>query len=235
MYYIKFGPDGYRINPVVPSYITDEKTKKDLLEKARNGGLANYKDYELVEEVTFEEISPEALKTYFEEEKKRVKEEKEKLWKEVVEPCLGKQFRRGDPLLEQITKYFPTRKRMEVIAEIENVYDVPKEDMLLFAKKIEEYKPKNDLVYLDNGKMHVDGYCDEEDIEVEYISYVMDVLLPIYPSEKELEKLAMQRTVYKHIGKAFRFDCEAIRDYMEGDLTFKGLMKKIDPRVERSC
>ena len=235
MYYVKFGPEGYRIKPVVPPYITDEEKKRELLEKAKNGKLTGYEDYEVVEEVTFEEIAPEKLRELVENERKIVEGETRETWNEIVEPYLGKRLEDGDPVIGKIRERFITKTRMEVVAEIENVDKVSKADVALFAKEVEEYEPENRFIYIGDGKMHVDGYCDDEDIEVYGISYVLKVLVPIYPDEKALEKLAMQRAIFKHVGKAFRFDCEAIKDYMEGDLTFRGLIKKIDPRAERSC
>lgn len=236
MYFVKFDNGTYKIEPAIPPFIKEEEEREKYLAKTKEKKREN--GYELIEEVIFQEIAPQELEEKFKREKEETEKEIKRLWQKIVVPYLGKKLERGDNVLWEIKRHFVTRTKLEVIAEIDNLYNVSKEDITNFAKEVERYSRDNQkYIYLGNERIEVEANCNDydEDVEVESIFYGIDVLQPIYPDEKSIEKLAMQKTIYKHIGKAFRFDCEAVKDYIEGDLTFKGLIKKIDPRTERSC
>ena len=157
------------------------------------------------------------------------------MWEKYVKPYLGKSLDRYDEKLERIRKYFIVKTRKEYVVQLGDPNYITYENLVEFVNKIKEHEPDKRFIYIDKGRLSIDGYCDDEEIYTESIHFVYQVIEPLYPDDKEINKIATQKMLYKHVGKAFVFDCEAIKDYIDGDLTFKGLIKKLDPMKQRSC
>lgn len=100
--------------------------------------------------------------------------------------------------------------------------------------EIEEYKLDENKVYY-YPSFEYDVSVDNMDAEVWGVKYTVFCRTFELPPEKELRKQATIDVLYKNVYKAVRFDCEVVQDYLEGDLTFNGFIKKIDLFQERSC
>ena len=99
-----------------------------------------------------------------------------------------------------------------------------------FVKQAKKYEKEEKYIYLNGGIVQIDRYCDRcEEVIIEGMHYVYQVIEPVYPSEEKIERIAIQRVIYEHIGKVFVLKKKAIEDYIDGYLTFKGLIRKLDP------
>lgn len=111
-----------------------------------------------------------------------------------------------------------------------------------FVKKAKAHPLNKDTIYL-NFNMEYTGDHDYDSMDVLYVTYVAskivlrepNKIVSVKPDEKTLRRMAAIDTLYKNVYKGVNYDCEAIKDYINGDLTFKGLIKKIDLFSDRSC
>lgn len=191
--------------------------------------------------VSFNKVSPEELRQEIEKQKERIMHELDAIWDEAIAPVIGMPYDRSrkqeiDKAAMLARTYFKYTWDRYIVA---GPYDAA-----LFAEELAEmarvmktnrfHVPENTLVLSQ-------PYCDylvscyDDRGEVDEVSVVVDALNVSFPAEKELFRLAAQQALYHKVSKVFRYDCEAIRDYISGDLTFKGLVRRIDPREERSC
>lgn len=91
------------------------------------------------------------------------------------------------------------------------------------------------MLVLSYPRVDYDTICDDDRAGVFGVALVVDAINVKPMDEQTLFKYAAQQAIFHTIGKVFQYDCEAVKDYINGDLTFKGLLKKIDPRKERDC
>ena len=194
-------------------------------------------------------ISPEELKKKIDETEKALKEFYKEKIKYYQEKFGGKIFRKTHPM----DAFFPERKMdkelkefitfafdaqlpraTEAIASLDVYNNAGLDELEEFIQEIKSYKPAKDEIAFSEG-LDEEGYCDGEDFTLDSLNYVLTIYYLREPMEKYLKKQAITDVIYKNVFKAFRYDCEAIKDYIEGDITFKGLIKKISLFSERMC
>ena len=193
------------------------------------------------EDVSFNEISPDELENEIEKQKERITKELQNIWETGIAPYLGKPYDSANE--EEIreaahlaSEYFHFVWDNLVVAGPydSNPYAEELAEMARVVKTNKFDVPENYLVL---GLPRIDYLvsCFDDSGEVEEISVVAEALRVEFLSEKEIFVLAAKQALYHKVSKVFFYDCDAIRDYISGDLTFKGFARRIDPREERGC
>jgi len=80
--------------------------------------------------------------------------------------------------------------------------------------------------------------CEIYGDDVAYLQtlvFCMDIYKIKEFSTKELIKMANVHVIHTHIVPIFEYNCIAVEDFLNEDLTFKGLVKKLNPFISKSC
>ena len=229
--------------------VTIEKLGRFVVNVWRNNFASTSKnDITLAEDEKPKEISPEELKAKIEETYQELSAFVEKK----IDEC-RKEF--GGTCVNYRNSFEPKNKSERCVNMLRqlNIYPIFEEIATIradaninefeeFVKKAKAHPLNKDTIYL-NFNMEYTGDHDYDSMDVLYVTYVASKIVlrepnkiaAVKPDEKVLRKMATIDTLYKHVYKGVNYDCEAIKDYINGDLTFKGFIKKIDLFSDRSC
>ncbi len=202
----------------------------------------------IIENEEPKEISPDDLKAKIEETAQRfskyVENEIEECRKEFGGKCVN--YKNDSILKKKAAKYIQMLTRLNMYPSFEEINVVRAnariDEFEEFIKKIKKHSFDKNSIYLDLY-MEYDGEYDEDGMEVLYVTYVgkkivlrePNKIVSRKPDEQTIRKIATLDTLYKNVLKGIKYDCEAVQDYINGDLTFKGFIKKIDISQNKTC
>lgn len=194
------------------------------------------------DEIEFKEVSPQVLAEEIEKQKCRIRKELDGLWNKYIAPFMGQPYeeniKRATSQIFKIKPYFETFEDVHVlVGPIINDYELDWQDFQKIADILRtgKYHVPEDRIVIGEPCMEYDMDCEDDNPYLNSFAFALPVLVVRKASESKIKKFAMEQAVYNLIGRVFILDCDAIQAFIDGDLTFKGLIKRIDPRVERSC
>ncbi len=216
----------------------------DVFESSKKSFMDTSNLYEMeVDPNDIGEIGPEELKQLIAETKEQLKKEVEKDLATAKEKLGGKVFNfldiasfpKEDMDLVRVVSMF-SGKYLEVISSLDNhelYHDL--EAYKKFYDDAKNWKPKENRIYTRTPYISIDTDCDYDEAYIEEVRYVSPYIEIRMPDEKWLDKVATLDVLFRKVNPAVRFNCEAVKDYIAGDLTFKGFIKKISLANELSC
>jgi len=190
-------------------------------------GYINEKDIE------FKEIEPNELKKEVVKYKKNIYKEIEKDRKRLSK-YNGKNVNDLRKIYKEkeITKLHKTNG-FEKVFELDNFisFDEVKE----ILDNVNDYELDKNKIYSNKLHLRIDGWCDGEDIDYYGVDYIIYCIEDIEINDCKIELLAIRLAIYNNISIIFKniypSDLkEYYQSYIDGDLTFKGFAKKLDPR-----
>ena len=194
------------------------------------------------------EISPEELKTKIEETYQKlfsfIEEKINECRKEFGGKCIS--FRNSFEAKNKSERCVNMLRQLNIYPVFEEIITVRADaninEFEEFVKKAKAHPLNKDTIYL-NFNMEYTGDHDCDSMDVLYVTYTASKIIlrepnkivSVMPDEKTLRRMATIDTLYRNVYKGINYDCEAIQDYMNGDLTFKGFIKKTNLFSDRSC
>lgn len=178
------------------------------------------------------EITPEQLKEAIEDSERKIRKAFEEKLKEAKKKYGGKYlpnletfslFEKYPKLVRTETKYLTS---IDSLTEFNNIKKAIEET----DKKLKEKIPE-DRVLITIKINYSFGYdCRDvvADIYADYLVFAM-------PDEKIIKMTATMNALYHNFFPVFSYDCQAIKEFLEGYLTFKGFAKRLSPFRKRSC
>lgn len=211
---------------IKPVYLGDEVID---LEFYPFGDRYSEKDYNP------KEITPEQLKDAIKESEEKLKKAFKKRLESLKNLYGGKEIRKSTYDLKDEAPYM-FQYKTEEIAETEYPEDF--NEMKRFVKEVEEFKnspiPEDRALKSIEIDFETEGY-DEDDCEVYRVYATVEWVFFTMPNEKNFKKAVEINALYKIFSPIFKYDCEAVKEFLEGDLTFKGLVRRLNPFRKESC
>jgi len=203
-----------------------------------------HKDDEIFTEDTFNPtmVSPDEMRAGIEETAAKIRAEFEKEIEAVKEKYCGKMhsYEKYHEILKEHRYIFNCVKDVGMPDygltgnKLDSMYNV-----LEFLRKVDseikQMKLNENRIYLEPRMEYSVCVYGGDDADVDSIFIDFECKEIKMPDEKKIRRMAANDYLYNNVFPVFRYDCEAVEDYINGDLTWKGFVKKINPFLERRC
>jgi len=184
-----------------------------------------------VDEVVYNKVSPEDLKSSIEKRIENLTEEVQTYINNNIQPLHGtvvpddKYYKLSrDFIINDLIKYSTKQVIFESLVEDDLV---KKEKVKEIFDKTKTFKPKlrkEDGLVVFTDTLEVDAYYGSEGLTLDYY---LSGMYKISPNESSIKKQAAIETIQKEISECFVYDCEATEDYIKGNMTWKGFVKTL--------